>query len=154
MTEPTAQARIEASCPHCGHDWARHTRTVHTPERCDCGCMWQPPKPPEPPPTPADLLNERIQAAIFDELDKQHEADEIDGAGYWDREWDRVDGEPNWTRIAAAIIKALGLTEEVSIRVGGLTGCVMSRAQAEENPDLHIVATRWLTPWARTEPSE
>lgn len=46
---------------------------------------------------------ERTKAAILDELDRQHEAGEIEGAGYWNREeWGTLDGEPCWDKIAEA----------------------------------------------------
>lgn len=88
-------------CPHCGHEWGRHTA------RCDCGCMWPKPKPPEPPKPPPDPLIAVVRGAIFAELDRQHEAGEIDGAGYWDSEWGCCDGEPNWGKVAEAVIAAV-----------------------------------------------
>lgn len=46
---------------------------------------------------------ERTKAAILDELDRQHEAGEIEGAGYWNREeWGTLDGEPCWDKVAEA----------------------------------------------------
>ena len=65
------------------------------------------------------------QAAIFDELDRQHDAGEIDGAGYWNREeWGTLDGEPRWTLIAEAAVAAVtshirGTTDEIVARAGG-----------------------------------
>jgi len=55
--------------------------------------------------------------------------------------------------VAPLILGALGLREEVSVRVGQLVGCVMSRAEAEANPGVaEIVATRWLSPWVAGDP--
>ncbi|GAT03510.1 Tat pathway signal sequence domain protein [Mycolicibacterium fortuitum subsp. acetamidolyticum] len=68
-----------------------------------------------------------VQAAMFDELDRQHEAGEIDGAGYWNREeWGAIDGEPRWTKIAEAAVAAVtshmrGTTTEIVTRLGGRT---------------------------------
>ncbi|OCB56150.1 hypothetical protein A5722_14740 [Mycobacterium vulneris] len=57
---------------------------------------------------------ERTKAAIFDELDRQHEAGEIEGAGYWNRdEWGTLDGEPCWDKVAeAAYLAAVAHTPE------------------------------------------
>ncbi len=66
-----------------------------------------------------------VQGAMFDELDRQHEAGEIDGAGYWNREeWGSIDGEPRWTLIAEAAVAAVtahlrGTTNEIVARAGG-----------------------------------
>lgn len=50
---------------------------------------------------------ERTKAAILDELDRQHEAGEIEGAGYWNRaEWGTLDGEPCWDKVAEAAYRA------------------------------------------------
>lgn len=89
------------NCPHCGHGWSYHTSRCTT-----CGCLWKKPKPPPAPPTAQEVLIAKVRDAIFDELDHQHEAGEIDGAGYWDREWGCCDGEPNWSGVAAAAIAA------------------------------------------------
>lgn len=68
-----------------------------------------------------------VQAAMFDELDRQHDAGEIDGAGYWNREeWGALDGEPRWTKIAEAAVAAVtdhirGTTNEIVTRLGGRT---------------------------------
>lgn len=68
-----------------------------------------------------------VQGAIFDELDRQHEAGEIDGAGYWNREeWGTLDGEPRWTKVAEAAVAAVtshirGTTNEIVTRLGGRT---------------------------------
>lgn len=65
-----------------------------------------------------------VQGAMFDELDRQHEAGEIDGAGYWNREeWGAIDGEPRWTLIAEAAVAAVtahlrGTTNEIVARAG------------------------------------
>lgn len=68
-----------------------------------------------------------VQGAIFDELDRQHDAGEIDGAGYWNREeWGTLDGEPRWTKIAEAAVAAVtshmrGTVTEIVTRLGGRT---------------------------------
>ena len=99
----SGQPATPDGCPHCGHGWSYHAEG-----RCTwCGCMWEKPKPPAPPPPPPDPLVVAIHAAIFDELDRQHEAGEIDAAGYWDREWGRLDGEPDWGAVVAAVAEAV-----------------------------------------------
>jgi hypothetical protein len=86
-------------CPHCGHGWS-----YHAPRCTTCGCQWSEPKPPKPPPSARDELVANIENTMFDELDRQHEADEIGGCGYWNREkWQTLDGEPNWTKVAEAV---------------------------------------------------
>lgn len=95
------------TCPHCNHAWKSHSILIGDRKRCLCDCRWSPPEPPKPPPTEHELLVAKVRAAIYAELNAQHEADEIDGAGYWDDEWGRLDGEPNWDRIAAAAITAV-----------------------------------------------
>ena len=78
--------------------------------RCtQCGCYWSLPKPPPPTPTltARELLIAKVRDAIFDELDRQHESSEIDWAGFWDREWGCIDGEPDWNGVADAAIKAM-----------------------------------------------
>lgn len=68
-----------------------------------------------------------VQAAMFDELDRQHDAGEIGGHGHWDREeWGTLDGEPRWTMIAEAAVAAVtshirGITNETVTRLGGRT---------------------------------
>lgn len=64
-----------------------------------------------------------VQGAIFDELDRQWEAGEIDGAGYWNREeWGTLDGEPRWTKVAEAAVSAVmshirGTPDEIVARI-------------------------------------
>ncbi len=56
------------------------------------------------------MTDERIDQvcdAIFAELDRQHEAGEIGGCGHWDREWGCVDGEPQWGKIAEAVVAVI-----------------------------------------------
>ncbi|WP_043673610.1 hypothetical protein [Nocardia vulneris] len=55
----------------------------------------------------SDERARQVCTAIFDELDRQHETGEIDGNGYWDREWGRVDGEPRWGKIAEAVVAVI-----------------------------------------------
>lgn len=103
------------TCPHCDHPWSLHE--PHYNPRCTgtttgttvCGCMWPETKPPKAltPPSPREQLIARVRDAIFDELDRQHEACEIDAAGYWDREWGCLDGEPDWKAVADAAIRAV-----------------------------------------------
>jgi len=53
------------------------------------------------------VVVDRVCDAIFAELDRQHEADEIGGNGYWDSEWGCLDGEPKWGEVARAAIRAV-----------------------------------------------
>lgn len=53
------------------------------------------------------VVVDRVCAAIFAELDRQHEAEEIGGHGYWDSEWGCLDGEPKWGKVAEAAIGAV-----------------------------------------------
>lgn len=96
-------------CPHCNHGWDLHNKYIGGKKRCeDCGCMWclPDPGPVVTPPTERDLAIERVRLAIYAELNRQMEADEIDAAGYWDDEWGRLDGEPDWGKVAEAALNA------------------------------------------------
>lgn len=93
------------TCPHCTHVWA-----AHTPRCTECGCYWMPPgmEPGQPVPlTVRQQIVQRVKDAIYAELDRQHEESEIDGAGYWDSDWGRLDGEPDWTQVAAAALSVI-----------------------------------------------
>lgn len=98
------------TCPHCNHYWDMHAYWNEQSRCTACGCLWTDPDkiPPEPaPPTAHELLVAKVRAAIYAELNNQHEEDQIGGAGYWDDEWGRLDGEPDWNRIAQAAITAV-----------------------------------------------
>lgn len=51
-------------------------------------------------------LVDRVQAAIFAELSRQHEAGELDGSQFWDSETGDLDAIPNWDKVARAVIGA------------------------------------------------
>lgn len=89
-------------------------------------------------------LQDRIKAAIFDELDRQNENDEIGGHGYWSSEWGTLDGEPDWGAVAAAVLAALNLTEETE-RVQcdrPLDECTWSYGCGHDG-----LQSRHVTPW-------
>lgn len=55
---------------------------------------------------------DRVRDAIFAELDRQNDAGEIGGAGHWDSAWGCLDGEPNWGKIAEAVVAVTRLDAE------------------------------------------
>jgi hypothetical protein len=108
VTAGQRRASAEETCPHCQHPWFQHVGYNDRTRCTQCGCMWSKPKPPPVPLTPEELAQQqmltKIHDAIFVELDRQHEEDEIEGAGYFDDESGCVDGEPNWGKVAASVL--------------------------------------------------
>lgn len=73
--------------------------------------MWSEPRPPEPPKPPPDPRIEKVRAAIFAELERQHETgDAWMGltAFYNDDVYSGfIEGEPDWRAVAKAAIAAV-----------------------------------------------
>lgn len=141
------------TCDQCQHHWSRHDVRVGDHLRCQCGCMWEQPKPPPPPQSPP-TLRDHISEAIWAELERQAE----EGFGpYVDRDNNYIDGEVDMTTIADVLIAKLGLRQEWTWAwprtddPDGETGhgfIVDSREEAAAEMDgrCHIV-TRYVTEW-------
>ena len=94
-------------CPDMRHPWGCQDDSGHTPSGLDEPVEWLTRLR-----TARELLIGKVRDAIFDELDAQHEPGDIGGAGYWDREFGCLDGEPDWGAVADAAIRAIQSEEK------------------------------------------
>lgn len=91
-------------CDQCNHHWSNHDVRVGDRMRCQCGCMWEQPKPPVSPEPPPDPLIGKIAEAIWTELRRQSDVDPY-GGPFLDPDIGLIDGDVDMQAVAEAIVR-------------------------------------------------